>query len=185
MIHYTGIESIIESIYLEESIEFKAGRSNIEVNPTGGMDYIVGKTVILSNLSYTEEFIENLVKNRNKVYSRVKGYSEKNVNVYPYIMRPNFLIMWNGETLNCPKEKSGNVTDFFLWLKEKNSCSINDLGNGRASLYFPKIYGIQSPLLKDEFGNVTGLGWALHQVGINLCPKFKDMDILKTKKLKK
>ena len=36
----------------------------------------------------------------------------------------------------------------------------------------------------DEFGNVTGLGWALHQVGINLCPKFKDMDILKTKKLK-
>ena len=85
MIHYTGIESIIESIYLEESIEFKAGRSNIEVNPTGGMDYIVGKTVILSNLSYTEEFIENLVKNRNKVYSRVKGYSEKNVNVYPTI----------------------------------------------------------------------------------------------------
>lgn len=183
MIYYNGLEAIIEAIYLEDYIVFKLGKSDIEVNPLGGVNYIVGKTVILTKEGYPQDLLETLLANSNQVYSRVQGYGE-GVTVYPYLMRPNFKAMWNGESYKCPDEIGTNDSQFWDWLGKLNSCSINeDPETGKPCLYFPKIEGIQSPLLMDKERNLTALGWILHQVGINLCPRFRDMDLLKTKKI--
>ena len=52
-------------------------------------------------------------------------------------------------------------------------------------LYFPKIYEITSEnRVMDDYGNLSCLGWVLHQVGMNLDKntRFFDLDVIKTKK---
>ena len=180
MIKINGIESIIEAAYLEEGLVEKTGKATIEVNPYDGVDYAIGKTIILNNHKTKKETVESLLKNRNRVISRVKGYNSE-VEVHPYIMRPNFHIMWNGDFLYI-SEQSRN--DYQKILEELGLEEFNIVEGVIPKIYFPKVYGIPNEFLKDNDGNLTALGWILHQVGINQVDTFKDMDLLKTRKIK-
>lgn len=179
-IYNNGLEAVIEATYLGEGVVGKTGKSNIEVNPRGSIGYIVGKLVILTNPFCQDEVIDELLRNGNKVISRVAGYGSK-VPLHPYILRPNFSVMWNGETYECPREVSGELKAFLGWFGGTDSFPINQ--ESGVELFLPKITGMQSPLIYDREGNLTALGWAMHQVGINYGKTFKDMDILKTKKV--
>ena len=181
MIKLTGIESYLEAIYLEERLTERTALADIEVNPQGSVNYIMGKTVIINCNDYSKDRVKILVGGcNNKVYSRVVGY--EGVKHYPYIMRPNFDIMWNGEVLYCPPDISENKDKILGWIEE-GRYDKNRVATDYPQIQFPKIYGISPSLLYDKDGNLTILGWALHQVGVNLVPMFKDMDLLKTKKI--
>lgn len=181
MIKLTDIESYLEAIYLEERLTERTALADIEVNPQGSVNYIMGKTVIINCNDYSKDRVEILVKGcNNKVYSRVIGY--EGVKHYPYIMRPNFDIMWNGEVLYCPPDISENKDKILGWIEE-GRYDKNRVATDYPQIQFPKVYGISPSILYDKDGNLTILGWALHQVGVNLVPVFKDMDLLKTKKI--
>ena len=81
--------------------------------------------------------------------------------------------MWNGEIL----------TQF------SGTRSLIDSGNVRyddetGRLYFPKIYDPEIDIV-DAYGNLTSLGWALQQVGINIKTDtaFTKLDLMKTGKI--
>lgn len=177
MIYNSGLESVIEAIYLDEKLVPKIGKANIEVNPSEA-SYAVGKTIILTNNKCTN--VDILIRNGNKVISRVKGYGD-DVQFQPYIIRPNFNIFWNGEVYECPREFSGDLDDIMEWLGAQDKFPVNY--DEKVSLCFPKVTGILKDVLVGPEGNLTSLGWLLHQVGVNVGKTFLDMDLLKTKKI--
>lgn len=166
MVYFTDIYSVIESIYLEEPIKEKVGPCNIFINPDS-TSYIVGKVVIINKLDYPDEKIDALLSNRCEVITRVCT-DRTDIKFQPYIIYPNFNIMWNGDTIEL-------VSDLL------RNCSFD---KDRQKLLFPKIKVDISRV--DEEGNLTALGWALHQVGLNIIKdtKFKDLDVIKTKKMR-
>lgn len=170
MIYFEGLDSIIECIYLNETLSEKIGSCNVLVNPEN-IKYLIGRTIIINDCSYPEENIRTLLDNRCKVISRI--YTDNpEVDVQPYITRPNFYIMWNGRTLQ-------NLSDI-SWDNGECSFDLKDY-----ILYFPKISDIKDPRIVDSYGNLSAYGWALHQVGVNLDAKtpYVNLDILKTKKI--
>lgn len=166
MVYFSDIYSIIECIYLSESLGEKVGQCDIFINPDS-ISYIVGKTVIINKVGYPDSNIEGLLSNRCKVISRVYIEELRDHLLYqPYILTPNFNIMWNGISID-------SMTDLL-----KNCIFDKD----ELKLYFPKIK-LRS-FREDERGNLTAIGWALHQVGVNIKDSpFKDLDVIKTKKM--
>lgn len=175
MIYFEGLDSIIECVYLNETLGDKIGSCNIFVNPEN-IKYLSGRTVIINDYNYPQENIKQLLDNKCKVISRIFTDIDE-VDVQPYITRINFYIMWNGRILNELEDLEKDET----W--DQGDCSFS-LEN--YILYFPKIKIIKDdPRIKDSFGNLSALGWALHQVGVNLDEKtpFNNLDLLKTKKI--
>lgn len=171
MIFLDGLNSLIESIYLNEEISSKPGNSTIFVNPEN-VKYIIGKIIIVSSVSYPEEKINVLISNNCKIISRVKINNPK-VELAPYILKMDLNIMWNGKILN--NFESMNK------ILEEDDCSFDMNSN---TLYFPKLSYIPKEAM-DEYGNLSSLGWVLQQVGTNIKENtpFKNLDILKTKKI--
>ncbi len=168
MIYLEGIESLIESIYLEDNISDQPGGCNVFVNP-GNIKYLTGKTIILNIKNYPEEKISQLTKNGCKIISRV--YRDlPNIEVQPYILRINFGIVWNGKIV----EDFRNFSDLLL----KKTYEYQD-----GVLYFPKVFTGNNKSV-DEYGNLNCLGWALQQVGVNIKTDtpFMNLDIVKTGK---
>ena len=175
MIYFSGLDSVIESIYLGEDLGNKVGECDIFVNPER-VSYIADRVVIISSPSYPESSIETLLINGNKVISRVRvnknseitDETTRSVLFQPYIMRVSGNIIFSG--LVVP------YSDSLL----RDYCTYDpDL----CSLYFPKLSG-KMPDLMDDLGNLSYLGWALHQVGQNTGEScFKDLDIVKLKKI--
>ena len=122
VVHFNGLDSIIESIYLEDRLGSRIGDCNVFVNPEN-IKYLVGKLVIINSLSYPTENIQELVDNGNKVVSRIR-------------------------------------TD--------------------STLYFPKLDPSCYDVM-DAGGNLTALGWALHQVGVKVRDglNFPHLDLIK------
>lgn len=171
MIYYDGISSIIECVYLSETLGNRIGSCDIFVNPDS-VSYMAGKIVIINTTDYPGERIDQAVKNNNKVISRVY-YPNQGIEVSPYILRINLDIMWNGRFI----ESEGNDLDDLLDSGDI-SYSLSD-----GILYFPKLSTKSG--LTDDYGNLTSLGWALHQVGVN-CKQdtpFYNLDLVKTQKL--
>lgn len=175
MIFFEGLHSIIECIYLNDTLSDKIGSCNVFINPEN-IKYLTGRTVIVNDYSYPIENIEQLIDNNCKVISRI--YSDVDgVDVQPYITRINFNVMWNGRILNELEDLEKDE----VWEQGGCSFSLEDY-----ILYFPKIKILDNdPRIIDSYGNLSALGWALHQVGINLDEKtpFSNLDILKTKKI--
>lgn len=171
MIFLDGLNSIIESIYLNEEISSKPGNSTIFINP-GNVKYIIGKIVIISSIDYPSEKIEKLISNNCKIISRISTENPR-VELAPYILRLDFNIMWNGRTINNFETMNKILED--------DDCSF-DIGSG--ILYFPKLSYIPQEAM-DNLGNLSSLGWVLQQVGVNVKEDtpFKNLDILKTKKI--
>lgn len=166
MIYFSGLDSIIESLYLDEKISDKIGGCDIIVNPEVET-YLVRKTIILNSTSYDTSKIERLLKNKCTVISRTSDFEISGVKVYPYLPRPNFHIQWNG--------------DFYDISKGDIECSFD---GARNILFFPKLEGPKEEFISDS-GELSYLGWAMYQVGQDLKnSQFPDLDILKTKKMR-
>ena len=174
MIYFSGLDSVIESIYLGEDLGNKVGECDIFVNPDR-VSYIAEKVVIISTPTYSYDNIESLLGNGNKVISRVKvsggSESEDRIIFQPYIMRVCGNILFSG--LMVP------YSDSLL----RDHCTYDP---DTCTLYFPKlnVNDGEMPDLEDSNGNLSYLGWALHQVGQNIGERrFMDLDIVKLKKL--
>lgn len=173
MIYFSGLDSIIESIYLSDILDNKVGPCGVFINPQN-VKYLTGKTVILNMCDYPDNDIDTLVNNGCHVISRT--YNKRDdIEVQPYIMRINPDIMWNGEILN-------ELTENFDSILDKDICKYDISKN---TLYFPKIYKTGIYKIEDEYHNLTALGWALQQVGINIKQStvFENLDIIKTGKI--
>lgn len=170
MVYFNGLDSIIESIYLEDKLGSRVGECNVFVNPDN-IKYLVGKVCIINSLSYPIESIESLIDNGNKVISRIWLGGLADVIFQPYIIRISLGIMYNGRNIKGKVDPEVILQDY---------CSFPD-----SVLYFPKIdpscYDVQ-----DSKGNLTSLGWASHQVGVRINENlaFQDLDIIKLGKLK-
>lgn len=177
MVFNDGVESYIESIYLEEPVNSKMGACNIFVNPME-VSYIINKTIIINRLDYPLENIYKMLERRNHIISRVQ-LSDKSlvgrVHFEPYIMRVNYSLCWNGDVLSFPG------VDIVKWLEEGQLDMMPD--TDKVSMFFPKLEGLSKCVVMDSLGNLTSIGWALHQVGINLGKTYLDMDLLKTNKV--
>jgi hypothetical protein len=171
MIYLEGLESIAESIYLDENLDNRAGNCNIFVNPDN-IGYIVGKTIIINKLGYSEDKVRTLLKNNCRVISRIH-LDVPGINFCPYILRLCSNIIWNGHDLDY---YSGELSK----LLEEDLCSfsLDDY-----ILYFPRIY--TSLGVTDIDGNLTSLGWILQQVGVNIKKDtpFINLDLIKTRKI--
>jgi len=170
MIFLNGIESIIESTYLNETISTKIGSCNIFVNPKN-IKFLARKTVIINIVDYPEEYIQQLLNNECKIISRVK-YDIKGINFEPYILKINSNIFWNGDIIEQPEE----INDIL----EDDLCSYD---MDRNILRFPKL--IDTKDIKDNENNLSCIGWTLQQVGINIVldTPFINLDIIKTGKI--
>lgn len=168
------LNSIVEGIYLGDKFSDRLGNSNILVNPDH-VHYISGKTIIINQPEYPEENFNILRENGCKIISRIK-LSYSGYNFQPYIVHPEFGIMWNGMTIDVSGIDINNLLSYL------ENCIIF---NSPHELYFPKLIGLDESLLIDSEDNLTSLGWLMHQVGINVSSSslFQDMDLLKTKKM--
>lgn len=171
MIFLNGIESIIESTYLNETISTKIGSCNIFVNPKN-IKFLARKTVIINIIDYPEEYIQQLINNECKVISRVKY--DKNIDFEPYILKINSNIFWNGDNIEQPE----NINEIL----EDDLCSYDMDKN---ILRFPKLKNIKNIKNIEKDGNLSCIGWVLQQVGINIVENtpFVNLDIIKTGKV--
>lgn len=181
------LDSIIEGIYL--GLEFSPNLPvdgycvipNKKEKP--GMYHNNKKVIITRSNCCSKEVLDFITDpdNSNIVFSRITGFSEMypRIKFLPYILVPNFNIVWNGL----------EVTELeFLEEVEDYKCIYN-WGNIRFYedkniLSLPKIINPSKELVMDSEGNLTSIGWAMQQVGLNIRTDtiFKDLDILKTKK---
>ena len=173
MIYLEGLGSIIECVYLGDGLSNKSSDCDVFINPDS-TKYLVGKTVIINDVNYPIEKIKSLVSNSCRVISRLYTDSP-DVEVRPYIMKLCFSVMWNGRVLHEYK----NLNDIF----ESNNC---DFDIDTYSLYFPKIdLDLVHREVVDKYNNLSALGWALQQVGINIIKDtpFINQDVIKTGKV--
>lgn len=172
MIYFSGVDSIIECAYLRDIPGDNIKESGIFINPTN-ITYLAGKTVVVTSPSYPLSAISTLLQHRNTVVSRVAlGVEEEGIIYNPYITRPEWGMMWNGEVIEEEIIELQQILDHCSFSPSSMTC------------YFPKISNTTLPLM-DSRGNLTELGYALHQIGQNVDPElaFQDLDVLKTKKM--
>ena len=176
MIFFEGLDSIIESAYIHDSLGNRAGESDIYVNPAN-TKYLTGKTVIISSSVYPVSRVEELVQNSCEVISRVST-NVPGVIFQPYILRFELLVGWNGREIEWNEELTPSIL-------LRDYCTYD---TRTWSLYFPKLLAdsYDIPPFKDKDGNLESVGWVSQQVGINVKTDtvFLDLDMLKTKKVK-
>lgn len=169
--------SIIEGIYLSEKFSDRFKNSNILVSPDN-TKYVTGKTIIINTNSYPQNKIQELIDNMCSIISRVDlGYDIEEIKFCPYILYPETNVMWNGLIIDISE-----INNIFDLEKKLEDSIIFDISTNK--LCFPKLTNINSDLIKDLNGNLTCLGWLMHQVGINTDKNtvFQNLDLLKTRK---
>ena len=171
MIYLDGLDSIIECMYLDDSINDRSTSCDVFINPDS-IKYLTGKIVVINSCEYPESKLKTLIENRNKVISRVKFPDMEGISLNPYILKINKNIYWNGKILETWNKDS-------IWENLEFDMS-------SYKIYFPKLKPVENEVkLLDCDGNLSGLGWILQQVGINIIEDtpFKDLDIIKTGKI--
>lgn len=187
MIYFSGLDSIIESLYLDEILDDKVSSCNIFVNPEN-VSYLTGKIIIINNIDYPLPSIKTLINNRNKIISRINlinkdSFVESNIKINPYVIRPVFNIMWGGDDIEVEQEEVLNGISDSVFDRILEGCNYVP---EKRKLFFPKLHGSGIKRISvDEDGNLTSIGYSLQQVGVNITynTPFIDMDVLKTKKL--
>ena len=173
------IDSYIEAAYLGVPVTSRGSERFIYVNPRD-YRYLIGKVAVISSPDYPPENIKWMIQNGVTVIGRIliPGAPE-DFTVKPYIMRVEFRVMWNGDEMNYSSKM-----DLPAMLRRCSEVENIDTGNPM-KVFIPKIYGIPKEYLSDSEGNLTYIGWAMHQVGINVNPdsQYLDLDLLKTKKV--
>ena len=172
------LNSIVEGIYLSEKFSDRIGNSDIIVCPYN-IKYIINKTIIINRSDYPRSNIQKLLDNGCNIISRVDlGNLTDCVDFQPYIIRPDFGVMWNGMVVDV-----SGLTELYEILQSLEDRIIFNPEKDLV-LYFPKLTGLDKKFILDDNSNLTALGWLMHQVGINTKESdFLDIDLLKTKKL--
>ena len=181
------LDSIIEGIYL--GLEFNPnlpadGYCVIPNRKEKPGTYHNNKKIIITRDNCCSKEVLDFItdpRNNNKVFSRVTGFSEMypGIKFLPYIIVPNFNIIWNGLEVT--------ETDFLEEVREYR-CIYNwgsiRFYEDKNTLSLPKIINPSNELVMDSKGNLTSIGWAMQQVGVNIKTDtiFQDLDMLKTKK---
>ena len=173
MIYFEGLDTVIESIYLDDELGNKIGECSVFINPDN-TKYLIGRTVILNSTIYLESKIKELLDNGNQVISRL-NLGIDGILYQPYLLRISEKIQYSGKEVY--KANDYTAKDIL-----QNYCNLDP---ETGTLYFPKLYNLPKYLLQDNFGNLSGLGWACQQVGINIKEDtvFKNLDVIKLKKL--
>lgn len=169
MIYFdNNIAELIEAVYLSDGITDKMPECNIYVNPDN-VKYLVGKVIIINVPDYSLEKINQMKLNGCKIITRY-WYSDE-FNYEPYILRINSGINWNGMIIET--------------LSGYEDCNVVLDDSGKVNLYFPKIKKYELTDVLDVKGNLSSLGWALQQVGLNIIEStyFSDLDLIKTNKI--
>lgn len=167
MVLMTGLDSIIESLYLKEELTCSAKLNNILVNPMSS--YLIKKTVIISLKSYPIGYIKELLDNKNTVISRFKVDDER-VIVDPYELRMNENIVPLGKKVNLINEEIYN--------------EVNHIFDTETSvLYYPKPNKCMDYIVN---GDLTVIGYLAYQLGCRLNGfnkpiQFNYLDIIKMK----
>lgn len=164
MVLMTGLDSIIESLYLKENLTNKVKIGNIIVNPVS--TYLVNKTVIINKKYYPFEYIDELISNKNIIISRF-NLDRDDIIFDPYELRINNNIMCLGKNINLVNEHMYE--------------NINHIFDGTC-LYYPK------PKKYYEYhynGSLTVLGYLLYQLGCDVSKisktEFLNLDVIKMK----
>lgn len=162
MILLTNLDSIIESLYLNIPLTNKFRDSKIIVNPEN-ITYLVGKTIVINRFSYSNEDINILIKNNNKIVSRLFS-NDSRINFIPYFPRMCSKIFWNGEYVKFLNEDIYENVDYVF--------------DGE-SLFYPKCKEYLNIL--GEHSDCNALGYLLYQLGENIYQEtpFIDLDIVK------
>lgn len=165
MVLMTGLDSIIESLYLKEELTSKQKLGNIIVNPVN-TTYLINKTIIINHKYYPSSYIDELIDNRNIIISRF-DINDDRVIVDPYELRINDNIQVLGNEIEVVNE------DMYE--------NINHVFDGKV-LYYPK------PKRYFEYyfnGDLTVLGYLIYQLGCDVSSisksEFLNLDIIKTK----
>ena len=174
----SGIDSFIEAAYLGVPVTTRGLEGFVNVNPSS-FRYLMGKVAVINNPDYPIENIRWMLENDIKVISRI---SNPLVECDPYILRIEFKVMWNGDVIHYVP---GSTYSDILNVLKINS-EVEPVNTDQPMrVFLPKIEGIPENILLDTLGNLTGLGWAMHQVGINVRRDlpYQDLDLYKTKKI--
>lgn len=162
MVMMTGLDSVIESLYLKEELSSKMKNCNIVVNPVSS--FIANKVVIINSKYYPSEYIEDLLSNRNTVISRINLHDSR-VILDPYELRINDKIRVLNNTTKVVNES----------LYEK----IPHVFDGGV-LYYPKPRAYYDYM---SGKNLTVLGYLLYQLGCKMddapSSRYMDLDIAK------
>ena len=177
MIYFEGLDSVIESIYLDDELGNKVGDCSVFINPENTR-YLIGKVVIINSLSYPSSKVIELLDNGNTVVRRIKPEDaelEDGVLLQPYILRYNGKIQYSGKEIRESEELSN--LDIL-----RDYCSLD---SETGVLYFPKLLNPGYSRVLDREGNLSSLGWALQEIGVNIKKdtRFRNLDILKLKKI--
>lgn len=158
----TGLDSVIESLYLKEELSSKLKDCNIVVNPVSS--FVARKVVVINSKYYPSQYIDELISNHNTIISRVNLYDPR-VILDPYELRINDHIRPLGSTVKVVNE----------YLYDKEDHVFTD-----GVLYYPK------PLSYYDYmsgRNLTVLGYLLYQLGCKMedAPesRYKDLDVAK------
>lgn len=153
MVLMTGLDSIIESLYLRDRLTYLIKESNILVNPVS--PYLIGKTIIINLRNYPTEYIDELISYNNTVISRF-DINDDRVIVDPYRLRINENIIPLGKKINLINEEMYDKVDHIFDLEDMK-------------LYYPKPIKCMNYMVN---GNFTVLGYLAYQLG----HKFNDMN---------
>ena len=164
MVLLTGLDSIIESLYLDERLTEHSRDGNILVNPVS-ISYVINKVIIINHKYYPIDNIKILLNNRNKVITRV-NYEVDGVKYDPYLLRINDSIRISNEKINIINENS-------YMLVEHKFDGVN--------LYYPKPISFYDHYLS---GDLTVLGYLMYQLGCDISDVkddtiFSNLDIIK------
>lgn len=162
----TGLDSIIESLYLMDELTCSSKSCNILVNPMSS--YVVGKTVIINISSYPESYINELLCNNNTVISRFEVNNDR-VIVDPYELRMNDSIIPLGKKIDLINEE---IYDKVYHIFDKDEMK----------LYYPK----PTKCLNYCVGNnLTVIGYLAYQLGFPINDisdtRFTNLDVIKLK----
>lgn len=176
------IDSFIEAAYLNSPVVTKGPERFIYVNPDH-YRYLVGNIVVISDPTFNLDIIRWMLDNGIKVISRINFPEISDLIIEPYIPRIEFKVMWNGDVIDV-SGKDLRYEDIIDTLTQSSEVEDTDTGEPM-KVFLPKIKGIRNDFLFDSEKNLTGLGWGMYQVGINVRKdlKYQDLDLYKTKKV--
>lgn len=179
MIYFSGVDSIIECEYLSENLSNRVAACNIFVNPDN-VKFLIGKIVIINSLEYDyNRYLPILLDNNCKIISRIEIPDfHDSISFEPYILKICSDIVWNGKVAGEAEYSTLNS------ILDEELC---DFDVSSYLLYFPKIDISEKEKVRvsDDSGNLTGFGWVLQQVGVNIKKDtpFVNLDILKSGKI--
>lgn len=166
MVLMTGLDSIVESLYLKDNLTYLSKSASILVNPVSS--YISKKVIVINRKNYPLSYVDELIDNKNIVISRF-DIGRKDVLVHPYELRMNESIMPLGKKVEVISDDTYDKVDHIF--------DIEDM-----KLYYPK------PIKCLDYqvnGSLTIIGYLSYQLGYDISDivdaEFRHLDVIKMK----